>query len=222
VIEIRPLVMQMLRDRDSGGRSTALAILAAWKDQETLPQVRALMREKRSNNRREAVEAYLAIDDGQPAREDVLNLLQENGDFGNESVLAGIVLARIPAAHKVAMLHSARKRLTSPTAIAQALRYQSGQGDDLKELLAPLMDEETSLAALGAYCELAAGDEKRQFAAQVRRAMELLANEPTLSAGGERTDISTASAAQVILAAVATYDLQDRAPAVEKFIDANA
>ncbi len=64
VNEVRPLVMQMLRDKDSVGQREALTILVISKDKETLPQIRKLMRDEHSNSRQQAVEAYLVIDGG--------------------------------------------------------------------------------------------------------------------------------------------------------------
>ena len=64
VAEVRPLVMQMLRDTGYGGQIPALLILTAWKDKEALPQIRRLMQDKkRSYLQPAAVAAYLAIDD---------------------------------------------------------------------------------------------------------------------------------------------------------------
>ncbi len=216
--EIRPLVMQMLRDHDYSCQTTALAILSDWKETEALPQIRERIREKRSNSRREAIAAYLTIDDGQSARDVVLELLDEKGNSDTEPVLSGIVLSEIPADRKVTLLRAARARVTLPEALPQALRYQINQGADLRDLLVPLMDEETDLRALSGYCDLAVRDKEQRFAEQVRRAMKLLASSPVVSAEGERTDMTISSAAQVILGAVAIYDLKVVAPDVQKLM----
>ncbi|MGA2064387.1 MAG: M56 family metallopeptidase [Thermoguttaceae bacterium] len=215
VRELRPLVMQMLGDTGHSGQIPALSILTAWKDKDALPQIRALMRDKRSFVREDAVAAYLAIDDGQQAQKDVLDVLVGNDiDVANDHVLQGIVMAETPSGRKLAMLRAARAKLMSPDALPNLLMYEMNQGRDVRELLAPLMDEETDPLILGSYCDRAAEDKEKRFGPQVRRAMKVLAGEPTVSAGGEDTNGEMAATAQAILRAPATYDFAAAAQAI--------
>lgn len=212
--EIRPFVMQMLRDKGYNAPYLALLLLTKWKDKEALPQIHELMQTARFS-RRAAVEAYLAIDGTQQAEKDVLALLSGSDDFVQEAVLRGIVAADIPANRKTAILRAARDKASSPSAVAHALRYRREHGF---EISIQLMSEETNLPALSCYCELAILDEEKRLSSQVRRAMDLLCAESTVSAGADHIDNHIASAGCVILQAVAAYDLKDCAPDVRKLM----
>lgn len=223
VQELLPLVMQMLRDKEGGlkggsghGQRSALIILATWKDKEALPQIRRIMEEKRTNNRREAVAAFLAIEDDPSAQQAVLNVVEQ------EIALRGVVAASIPATRKLALLRAARGKLNIPLAVPQALRYEKHQNQDIGELLIPLMEQETDLQTLAGYCALVADDKEHRFAGQVRRAMELLAHDRTVTASetefNKGLPSETATAAATILRAAATYDLKDQAIEIQKFM----
>ena len=214
--EVRPLVMQMLRDNRHSSTDAALLILAAWKDKEALPQIRELMQEKRSYLRRQAVTAYLSIDSGQQARNDVIDLLPGSGELETLDVLRGIVEAAIPADRMVAMLRAAGYKPATPWVVPYALGNQT---QHVSDLLVPLMAQETHVLPLARYCGvLVASDKEKQFGDQVRRAMRLLCEEPTVVAGGEQIDTRLFSAGQEILGAVAAYHLTDLAPEVQKLI----
>ncbi len=214
---VRPLVMQMLRGKSMVAQDSALFILTAWKDKEALPQIRSLMRSNRFSTQW-FVAAYLSIDGGPQARKDVLDLLSNNDSLASDGVLRGIVTAAIPTDNKVTMLRDARASLKTPGAVPNSLRYQRNRGQDIGDLLVPLMDTETDVQALGSFCELAAADTKKRFPGQVRHAVERLSKEPAVAAGGQRITSDTAYAAQRILAAAAVYDLNDLAPIVQKLM----
>lgn len=218
VKEVRPFVLQMLRDKDHAAQEAALSILAVWKDAEALPRIRDLLHDTRSNHRQQAVEAFLAIDDGQQAQDEILDLLKNGDEFANEAVVRGIAAAAIPVDRKLNMLRAAGQRTKTPNAVPQALRFLMHQDSDIYELLAPLMDGESDLPTMAGYCEVAALHKERQFAAQIRRAMQLLSSEPTVSAGGDNTGPDAAWAAQTILSAVSAYELQDLSPEVRKLM----
>ncbi|MFZ5831791.1 MAG: M56 family metallopeptidase, partial [Planctomycetota bacterium] len=216
--EVRPLVLQMLGDTEHQGQRAALSILTAWKDKEALPEIRRLMRAERSYQREAAVLAYLSIDESQQAEQEVLTLLEQRDEFARDAVLRGVCRAGIPAARKLAILRAARTRLTEPHSLPSALRSIE-EDEVLPVLLVPLMDEETSLRALAGYCGIAAADKDRRFAPQVRRALKLVASEPSIAAGGENTDAGTAEAGTAILAAAAVYNLRELATEIEGLLD---
>ncbi|MCU0916334.1 MAG: hypothetical protein MUC88_17490 [Planctomycetes bacterium] len=218
--EIRPYVIQMVRDARSGAASEALLILAAWRDTEALPAIRAVLTRERAQDRCQAVAAYLTIDASPPAGQDVLDLLRRNEDFLNDPVLQGIAIAEIPVERKASLLRAAAEKLGSPDAAPRAARYAARQGQDFIPLLVTLMDRETDLHALGWYCESAAWKKDGQLAAPVRRALTRLAAEPVAMTGGSADD-RLATAAVAILEAAAVYDLKEQAPAVRKLLESS-
>ncbi len=208
--ELRPYVMQMLRNEDYNAPRAALWILAAWKDKTALPQIRDLLYRKRLFWTRDAVAAYLTIENSPRTRQDVLNMLDKIGHFASEDILRGIVEAEIPLKSKVALLRAVGDRIKSPQAIANSLWIQQNGDSNCRDIIIPLMDSETDLQALGRYCELAAKDPEKQMGPQVRRAMQRLTNDPKIDAlpGPTRS----------ILNAVAVYELKDLAPDVKKLM----
>ncbi len=72
------------------------------------------------------------------------------------------------------------------------------------------MDSETDLQALGRYCEIAGKDPEKQMGHQVRQAMQRVTNDPKIDALPGPT--------QLILNAVAVYELKDLAPDVKKLM----
>ena len=135
VREVRPLVMQMLRDTGYGGQIPALLILTAWKDKEALPQIRRLMQDKKRSylQRRRSPRTWRSMTANRP-RTDVLDLLAERDEFANEAILAGVVTAAIPVDRKLTILRAARVKLESPTwvpargASRPAVLHESGPG----------------------------------------------------------------------------------------------
>ncbi|NLE37981.1 MAG: M48 family metalloprotease, partial [Pirellulaceae bacterium] len=218
--EIRPLVMQMLRDTDHAAQYPALLILTAWKDKDALPRILELVQgDNRSYHQQQAVAAYLSIDGSPQAEKDVLDRLGTFG-FGQsayfEAVLRGIATAEMPDARKVAMLRAAGYNPQVPGAVPYAVGYMAGRGHDVGGILVPLMLEEKNLQPMARFCTVAASDKARRFGPLVGRAMSLLMSEPTVAAGGEKTTVSTAEAATLILDAVAVYDLKESAADVQK------
>ncbi|HBO42887.1 MAG TPA: hypothetical protein DD670_02915, partial [Planctomycetaceae bacterium] len=217
--EIRPLVMQMLRDTDHAGQYPALLILAAWKDKDALPRILELVQgDNRSYHQQQAVAAYLSIDESPQAEKEVLDRL---GTFGQslthiEAVIRGIATADMPDGRKVAMLRAAGYNPRVPGAVPSAVGYMANRGHDIGGILVPLMLEETNLQPMARFCTVAASDKARRFGPLVGRAMSLLMSEPTVAAGGEKTTVSTAEAATLILDAVAVYDLKESAADVQK------
>jgi HEAT repeat protein len=217
VKEVRPLVMHMLRDK----RMEALFILAAWKDQESLPQIRKLFHEENSPYQQQVcVATYLSIDNSREAQETVLSFLVKKSDRSNEPILRGIGAAAMPADIKLSMLRAAKPKLKSiRSTILGALSIAKYEGYDIQDMLAPLMDEETDLYNLGLYCEFAVADKEKRFAGQVRHAMKLLSSQPKKTPQTE-SDLSEYSAAgHLILKAVAAYELKDLLADVKDFID---
>jgi beta-lactamase regulating signal transducer with metallopeptidase domain/HEAT repeat protein len=214
--DIRPFVMQMLRDKTNAGPRMALSILAAWRDKESLPQIREFLRDKRGYFRQEAVSACLSIDDSPAMEKGVLEMLSRNEAIGNDSVVHGIVLAAIPVDRKAAMLRAAGGRVSSPWLVPLTVGVLQRRDSDLRDLLVPLMDGETNLQALAGYCELAAKDKEKRFGPQVRRALTMLCKDPRILADGAGMDLNVVVAGVSILQAVAAYDLKDAAPEIEK------
>jgi hypothetical protein len=210
--EVRPFVMHMLRDDDSMWQDTALSILAIWKDKEALPEIRQLVQTKPSYCQRDAVAAFLSVEDNTANEEEVLNLLAKADSFATDNILRGIARADIPVDRRVAMLRAAAAKIGAPRAVPHALGFDL---PELQALLAPLMDNETNLQTLAAYCDLTVRDKEKRFAPQVRRALDILANETTIAAGGQTVSRDAAAAAPSILEAAAAYDLKDIAPIVQ-------
>ena len=214
--ELHPFVMQMLRNKENPSRQAALVILAAWKDKEALPRIIDLMQDKRNFGRKDAVATYLSIDDSRQAQDKVLQLLDENDEFSNESILRGIVMADIPTDRKATILSSVKYNPRTPYAVPHAVRYETFDGGDIQKLLITLMEKETNLQTLAGYCEIAAQDKEKRFSPQVRRAMQLLLSDPAVSAGDGSRDDGMAYAAQLILDAVAAYNHRDFTPGCPK------
>lgn len=210
--EVRPFVMHMLRDDVSMWQNTALSILAVWRDKEALPEIRQLMRKKPYYCQRDAVAAFLSVEDNPANEEEVLDVLVEADSFATNNILRGIVLANIPVDRKVAMLKAATAKIGSPRVVPDALSFDL---PELPTLLASLMDNETNLQTLAAYCNLTVRDKERRFAPQVRRALSLLTHEPTIQTGDKTVSQDALEATPSILGAAAAYDLKDIAPIVQ-------
>jgi inhibitor of cysteine peptidase len=215
VRETRPMVIQMLHDEGYGARQEGLAILAAWKDKESLPEVRKLLRDARSWPNCDAIRAYLSIAESRQAEKEMLDLLEDGKDFCNDTVFHAVAAADISAEHKAAFFREAGAKVKSLVPIINALRGEMHDGSYTHETLTLLMDQETNLPMLGDYCRLAAEDKEKRFAAQVRRAMSLFIKEPA-AMGADQQGVGAAG--QAILEAVAVYNLKDLAPAVEKLM----
>jgi hypothetical protein len=209
---VRPFVMQMLRDPGWSAASGGLAILAAWKDRDALPEIWKLAAAERSNARGDAVAAYLAIESGEQAERDLLGLLEVHGRFSNEAVLWGMARAEIPIERRVAMLKAGEAKIgvAARNAMTLALREERAKGRDIGPPLKGLMDGETSLSDLTAYCQLAVEDKEKRFGPQVLRAVKLAAADAAVI--GENCE--EANAVKGILEAAACYDLKDAAKEV--------
>ncbi len=216
--ECRPFVMQMLHDEEYAAPHAGLSILAAWKDKESLPQIRELLQHKRSFTKQRAIATYLTIDDSPRAEKDVLDLLTDNESSDNEVVLRGIMMAKIPTDRKIEILHAAEAKLKSHRELANTFRGMLNGDDAGRDVLTALMDAETDLSALGQYCGIAAQDKQKRLSVQVRRAMKLLTADVVASAGDNPQD-GKAQAVATIIGTVAAYDLKDLAPNVQKFMD---
>ena len=217
VQEVRPFVILMLRDRNF--QREALWLLSAWKDKDALPQILALIEPQQHVSRNQSVSAYLSIDDSGKAEQEILALLNRSDGVTNESTLDGIVSAKIPSERKLRMLRAARLKLPASQPLATVLHRQIHQHPEwIGEIVLPLAEEEQSLPALVSYLGFAGTDRDKLLVPQVQRAMTLLLNDPTIAAGGEKVTASTASAADMILIAAATYDLQDLAPQIQQLM----
>lgn len=213
--DIRPYVVQAVTSTEA---NLAFAILSAWRDRRDLPLVGERIVDDRGRLAREALGAYIEIDDGKSmSQAKVLELLAKRSGprlaMGAAStmpqvtnwrrrdeclrILRVVCEADVPADRKLAILRAARKQLGSagPSLISHSLDAVHG---DKYDILQPLMADETDLKALGGYAKIAAQDKNLRYSGEVRRAMRLLAESDR-----------PASEAAKILNAVAVYQLKD-------------
>jgi len=220
VKELHPFVMQMLGDADNKAQDPSLEIAMAWKDKEAIPRIRPLLHNDRGHIRQAAVAAFLSIDEGPLAEAEILTLYQElTGSTKDRSrdaylVLRGIATATIPMDHKVTLLRTAGANVEDPAVVAWALYDERDGYHENRMLLLPLMEKESDLEPLAAYCTIAARIRNELCVPHVRRAMVLLMSGPQEFDEGSRM----ATVGAEILDAVAAYNLNECAPDIQKLM----
>lgn len=201
--QIRPFVMQALASDGYQANRDALAILAIWRDKESLPQIAQFIKGNQRGVRAEAMAAYLTIEGGPESTTLLLSQLKKGGSFENDVLLRAVMLADITDERRLELLQRASFIINDPHAVPAALRR--GDQEEVAALLAPLMDAETDLRLLGGYAEVAAGDKQKRFGKQVAKAVHALA--VAAKAPDPRDDEFDYAAESILLAAVA-YELK--------------